>query len=235
MIHSLARGRACPAGLQPTDFDPWAPAASGTGLPVRSSASLYSILPEDLFAPHRVDLRRLLLDQLVDLLVAEIVPVDAGAAANYGLSLSPPTERLKQLILTALTAGIVGPPIPPCKIVTGHHLWQVDFWVCFAFRSSTERRTAFRIYRRLTRRANAPEAALLRASSFTLLEEPMAQHKYSVGQSVRFTPDRTTDQSARGAYTVVKKLPESGGVLQYHVKAKVDGRERVVREDQLER
>jgi hypothetical protein len=63
----------------------------------------------------------------------------------------------------------------------------------------------------------------------------MAQHKYSVGQNVRLTPDRNTDRSARGAYTILKTLPESGGVLQYHVKAKIDGHERVVREDQLER
>ncbi len=63
----------------------------------------------------------------------------------------------------------------------------------------------------------------------------MAEHKYSVGQSVRFTPDRNTDASARGAYTIVKTLPESEGVLQYRVKAKIDGRERVVREDQLDR
>jgi hypothetical protein len=63
----------------------------------------------------------------------------------------------------------------------------------------------------------------------------MAQHKYSVGQSVRFTPDRSSDASTRGVYTIVRALPESEGVLQYHVKAKVDGRQRVVREDQLSR
>lgn len=63
----------------------------------------------------------------------------------------------------------------------------------------------------------------------------MALHKYSVGQSVRFRPDRNVDASARGDYTIVRALPESGGVLQYHVKAKVDGRQRVVREDQLDR
>jgi hypothetical protein len=63
----------------------------------------------------------------------------------------------------------------------------------------------------------------------------MAQHKYAVGQSVRFSPDRHTDASARGMYTVVRALPESGGVFQYHVKAKIDGRERIVREDQLDR
>ena len=63
----------------------------------------------------------------------------------------------------------------------------------------------------------------------------MAQHKYSVGQNVRFTPDRNTDPRARGAYTIVKTLPESGGVLQYHVRVMVNGRERVVGEDQLDR
>ena len=63
----------------------------------------------------------------------------------------------------------------------------------------------------------------------------MAQHKYSVGQNVRFTPDRNSDVGARGAYTIVKTLPEAGGILQYHIKAKIDGRERVVREDQLDR
>jgi hypothetical protein len=63
----------------------------------------------------------------------------------------------------------------------------------------------------------------------------MAQHKYSIGQNVRFTPDRGTDASARGMYTIVRALPETGGVLQYQVKAKVSGQQRVVREDQLDR
>ena len=63
----------------------------------------------------------------------------------------------------------------------------------------------------------------------------MAQHKYSTGQNVRFRPDRNTDASALGAYTIVKPLPEAGGVLQYRVKAKTGGQERVVREDQLDR
>jgi hypothetical protein len=63
----------------------------------------------------------------------------------------------------------------------------------------------------------------------------MAQHKFSIGQIVRFTPDRNTEAGARGAYTIVRKLPEAGGILQYHIKAKVDGQERVVREDQLDR
>jgi hypothetical protein len=63
----------------------------------------------------------------------------------------------------------------------------------------------------------------------------MLQHKYSAGQNVRFTPDRYSDATACGAYTIVKTLPETGGVFQYRVKAKSDGRERVVRENQLDR
>jgi hypothetical protein len=63
----------------------------------------------------------------------------------------------------------------------------------------------------------------------------MAQHKYSVGQSVRFTADRVADTSASGTYTIVRALPETGGVPQYRVKARVSGQERVVREDQLDR
>jgi len=63
----------------------------------------------------------------------------------------------------------------------------------------------------------------------------MSQHKFAIGQMVKFNPDRFAEGSARGVYTIVKTLPETGGILQYHVKAKVDGRERVVREDQLAR
>jgi hypothetical protein len=63
----------------------------------------------------------------------------------------------------------------------------------------------------------------------------MAEHKYIAGQSVRFTPDRSVDASARGTYTIIKTLPETGGIFQYRIKAKIDGREWVVREDQLDR
>ncbi|HEX3882887.1 MAG TPA: hypothetical protein VHW66_09535 [Stellaceae bacterium] len=63
----------------------------------------------------------------------------------------------------------------------------------------------------------------------------MATHKYAPGQSVRFSPHRHEDSSARGIYTVVTKLPEEGNVPQYRIRAKVDGRERVAREGQLDR
>jgi hypothetical protein len=63
----------------------------------------------------------------------------------------------------------------------------------------------------------------------------LATHKYAAGQSVRFSPHRNEDGSARGVYTIVTRLPEEGNVPQYRIKAKMDGRERVVREDQLAR
>jgi len=63
----------------------------------------------------------------------------------------------------------------------------------------------------------------------------MATHKYAPGQTVRFLPSRGEDGSARGTYTIVTRLPEAGNVPQYRIKAKTDGRERVVREDQLDR
>ena len=61
----------------------------------------------------------------------------------------------------------------------------------------------------------------------------MSAHKYSPGQSVRFAPSRSEDGGARGLYTIVRLLPEVGTTPQYRIKAKTDGRERVVREDQL--
>lgn len=63
----------------------------------------------------------------------------------------------------------------------------------------------------------------------------MSAHKYTAGQSVRFSPHRNEDGSARGVYTIVRQLPEEASVPQYRIKAKLDGRERVVREDQLSR
>jgi antitoxin component YwqK of YwqJK toxin-antitoxin module len=63
----------------------------------------------------------------------------------------------------------------------------------------------------------------------------MTAHKYAAGQSVRYSPHRFEDGSARGVYTIVRQLPETGDIPQYRIKAKADGRERVVREDQLVR
>lgn len=63
----------------------------------------------------------------------------------------------------------------------------------------------------------------------------MSAHKFSVGQAVRFSPDRNQEVAVRGSFTVVRLLPEDAGIFQYRVKSQLDGHERVVREDQLAR
>lgn len=66
----------------------------------------------------------------------------------------------------------------------------------------------------------------------------MATHKYAPGQSVRLSPSRRDYGAPLGVYTILLRLPEEGNVRnvpQYRIKAKTDGHERVVREDQLDR
>lgn len=66
----------------------------------------------------------------------------------------------------------------------------------------------------------------------------MAAHRFVVGQTVRFSPDRSERhqlRSEQGAFKVVRLLPEEAQNLQYRVKSQVDGHERVVRENQLAR
>jgi len=63
----------------------------------------------------------------------------------------------------------------------------------------------------------------------------MSAHKFSVGQTVRFSPDRNQEGPGRGSFKIVRLLPEAESVFQYRVKSQADGHERVVREDQLAR
>ena len=63
----------------------------------------------------------------------------------------------------------------------------------------------------------------------------MSAHKFSVGQTVHFSPDRNQQGTVRGSFKVVRLLPEEANILQYRVKSQLDGHERVVREDQLAR
>ena len=70
---------------------------------------------------------------------------------------------------------------------------------------------------------------------YTRLRGTMTTHQFVVGQEVSFSPDRDQQQQyTQGElFRIVRLLPEAGGALQYRVKSEVDGRERVVREDQL--
>jgi hypothetical protein len=61
----------------------------------------------------------------------------------------------------------------------------------------------------------------------------MGAHKFAVGQSVLFFPDRYQLKSARGTFKVTRLLPEEANVFQYRIKSQFDGHERIVREDQL--
>ena len=63
----------------------------------------------------------------------------------------------------------------------------------------------------------------------------MTVHKFAVGQSVRFSPDRNQGVTVRGSFKVVRLLPEAASILQYRVKSQLDGHERVMGEDQLAR
>ena len=63
----------------------------------------------------------------------------------------------------------------------------------------------------------------------------MAMHKFAVGQAVALSPDRLAGRTKSERVTVVRLLPEAQNALQYRVKSKTDGHERVVREDQLGR
>ncbi len=64
----------------------------------------------------------------------------------------------------------------------------------------------------------------------------MTEHKFAVGQRVRFLPDQLQLRSDQGGwFKVVRLLPETAFMLQYRVQSQLDGHERVVREDQLTR
>lgn len=63
----------------------------------------------------------------------------------------------------------------------------------------------------------------------------MPSHKFAVGQSVRFAPDRQQQALRADRFKVLRLLPEADHQFQYRVKCERDGHERVVREDQLVR
>ena len=63
----------------------------------------------------------------------------------------------------------------------------------------------------------------------------MTTHKFAVGQALYFSPGSGGENKSKGRYKVVRQLPETGNMLQYRIKSEMDGQERVVREDQIER
>lgn len=61
----------------------------------------------------------------------------------------------------------------------------------------------------------------------------MAIHKFAVGQSVYFSPDRGQKQVKGERFKIIRWLPQSRQPLQYEVKSEADCHERVTREDQF--
>jgi hypothetical protein len=58
-------------------------------------------------------------------------------------------------------------------------------------------------------------------------------HCFSVGQNVDLSPGRYDGNAPRGAYTVLRQLPNDAVDREYRVQYQRDGHERVVRESQL--
>jgi hypothetical protein len=76
---------------------------------------------------------------------------------------------------------------------------------------------------------------LVRQHAVYWVEQNMTTHKFAVGQALRFSPGPGEDGKSKGLYKVVRQLPETSNMLQYRIKSEMDGQERIVREDQIER
>ena len=60
----------------------------------------------------------------------------------------------------------------------------------------------------------------------------MSIYKFKIGEMVFLKPSRNLNNS-RGAYTVIRKLPEHDGEFEYRVRSSYEEHERVVRESQM--
>ena len=61
----------------------------------------------------------------------------------------------------------------------------------------------------------------------------MADHKFRLGQRVTLAISVLQHGAARGAYTIIKRLPERGGEFDYRIKSDSESHERVARESEL--
>lgn len=62
---------------------------------------------------------------------------------------------------------------------------------------------------------------------------PATPHKFSIGQTVSYTPGIFDPPDGKGIYQVVRLLPAEGSGNQYRLQSETGGRERVVCEVQL--
>lgn len=65
------------------------------------------------------------------------------------------------------------------------------------------------------------------------MESPLADHKFKVGQTVDFSPGRSTMASMSRLYKIVMLLPPAEGDFQYRIKGTSEPFERIARERDL--
>jgi hypothetical protein len=63
----------------------------------------------------------------------------------------------------------------------------------------------------------------------------MSRHKYKVGQTVDYQPNRTGTSSGSPGYKILRLLPLEGGDLLYRIKSPSESFERVAKEQDLSR
>jgi hypothetical protein len=61
----------------------------------------------------------------------------------------------------------------------------------------------------------------------------MPIHKFKLGQSVQFAPDKLQAAPTSGVYEITRLLPSAGRDLQYRIKNALEPYERMAQESQL--
>lgn len=61
----------------------------------------------------------------------------------------------------------------------------------------------------------------------------MPHHKFKLGQSVQFVPDKLQTAAPSGLYKVTRLLPAAGRDHQYRIKNAMEPYERIARQSQL--
>ena len=61
----------------------------------------------------------------------------------------------------------------------------------------------------------------------------MATHKFKLGQSVEYLPDKLQVRPPSGTYKITRLLPAAGSDHQYRIKNASEPYERIARESQL--
>jgi hypothetical protein len=75
---------------------------------------------------------------------------------------------------------------------------------------------------------------LLSGALSLLIEVPVPNHKYKVGQNVRFRPPRMGSLVGAQDCKVLRQLPIEGGVFLYRIKCMSEKVERVAKESELQ-